>query len=122
MKKKEKLKKWRKEHELELALGAGAVLFAGIGGCVGYIFGWCDGYNTAASSMAKNIPGVVERLGKLGCFATMDMVKEEIPEAYKMIMTYCNTGTGARMDARTRFYNDPSIMEFLSDWKKLEKK
>lgn len=121
MKKRDKLKKWRKEHELKLALGTGAVLFVGIGGCFGYIFGWCDGYSKAGAEIAKTIPGAVEGLGKHGCFAVMDMIKEEVPEAYETIMKYCNTGAGARMDARTRFYNDPSVMKYLADWKKFEK-
>ena len=126
MTKKEKLKYWCKEHQVELVVGTGAVLIGGVGAYFGYNFGmskgYCLGRNTAGSEIAKTIPGMVEGLGKHGCFAVMDMIEEEVPEAYKMIMEYCNTGTGARMDARTRFYNNPSVMNYLDAWKILEKK
>ena len=122
MKKKEKLKNWCKEHQVELVVGTGAVLFAGIGAYSGYNFGWSRGAVQAGADIAKTIPGAVEGLGMHGCFAVMDMIKEEMPETYETIMKYCNTGAGARMDARTRFYNNPSVMKYLADWKKFEKK
>ena len=126
MMKKEKLKKLCKEHQVELVVGTGAVIIGGVGAYFGYKFGIDVGYSlghrVAESQIAKTIPGAVEGLGKHGCFAAMDMIKEEVPEAYKMIMEYCKTGTGARMDARTRFYNNPSVMKYLADWKKYELK
>ena len=126
MTKMEKLKKWCKEHTVELVVGTGAVLIGGVGAYFGYKYGmgigYCLGHRVAESEIAKTIPGAVEGLGKHGCFAVMDMVQEEVPEAYKMIMEYCNTGTGARLDARTRFYNYDSVMKYLADWKKHEVK
>ena len=123
MKKKEKLKNWCVDHINELTIGASAIF---IGGIAGYFWGVHTGlhygYNEALTDTANIVPSMVDIAGREGCFALVDMLKEKLPEAHKMLNDYCCSSSEAGLDAYTRFYNAVPVQEILEDWKKFEKK
>lgn len=122
MKKREKLKNWCVDHIVELAYGTTVIITGGITGYCGYFYGVHHGYCEALTDTANIVPSMVDIAGREGCFALVDVLKEKVPEAHKMLNDYCCSSSEAGLDAYTRFYNALPVQEILEDWKKFEKK